>query len=165
MKPGLARLPLFTLMMILLAVFGTACSKEKSFEKGTANGSLRIREYPLNDINSSGMNGTISIAENPDSSVTIMVTLNKSMKDLTHVLHLHNGSPESPGTIAITLASVKGTGDRVQSITNNITEAVMEDGMIREVTYDDFITMEGFVDVHQSITEQDIILAQGRIGI
>ena len=165
MKPVLARLSLLMMTTTLAVVLMTACSKEKSFENGTDFGDMRIREYPLNSVGSSNVDGTITFAENPDSSVTIMVTLNRSIKDTTHVLHLHRGTTSEPGIIAITLASVKGTGDKVQSITNGIREAVSENGSIQKVTFDDMVKMQGFVDVHQSVLNQQTVLAQGKIGI
>jgi hypothetical protein len=161
MTRGLRYLPLLLISGVLLV---TACSKEKSFENGKDPGDLRIREYPLGIVGDSGTVGTITIAENADSSFNIMVTMNSSVKDTVHILHLHNGSMENPGTIAYDLTSVKGTGGVVQSVTSNITEIMFPDNTPRKVNWDDIISFTGYVDVHYSALQPNVLIAQGKIG-
>jgi hypothetical protein len=148
----------------LMGMLIVSCSKEKSFEDGHVAGELRIREYPLGIVGDSGTVGTIAIAENADSSVNILVTMNSSVRDTVHLLHLHNGSIENPGIIALPLTSVKGTGGPVQSVTTNITEIMYPDNSPREVNWDDLVNFTGFVDVHYSAAQPNLLVAQGEIG-
>lgn len=161
MKSRLRYLPLLLISGVLLV---TACSKEESFEGGKDHGQLRIREYPLGLPGDSGTVGTITIAENADSSFNILVTINNSVQDTVHILHLHNGTMENPGPIAYDLTSVKGTGDVVQSVTTNITEIIFPDNTQRKVTWDDIINFTGYVDVHYSALQPNVLVAQGKIG-
>jgi hypothetical protein len=160
----LLRLPLLLTGIALMGMLVIACSKEKSFEKGNDPGDLRIREYPLQLVGDTGTIGTITIAENADSSSNIMVTLNSSVQDTVHILHLHNGSIENPGSIALELASVKGTGGMVQSVTSNITEIVYPDNVPRPVKWDDLVNFTGYVDVHYSAMQPNVLVAEGKIG-
>jgi hypothetical protein len=163
MKRGLFRVSLLMLTIVLLTIIVSACSKEKSFEKGDGSGELRSKEYPLTEVNGSGVGGSIVISENADSTFNVLVKLNNSVQDTVHVLHIHNGSIDSPGSIAIPLAAITGTGGAVQSQTTNISEIVLPDNRTEPVTYDDMLGFEGYVDVHFS-AQTDSLIAQGTIG-
>jgi hypothetical protein len=163
MNRGLFRVSLLMMTIVLLSIIGSACSKEKSFENGDGSGQLRSMQYPLNEVNGSGVDGSIVITENADSSFNVLVNLNNSVQDTVHVLHIHNGSISNPGIIAVPLAAVTGNGGAVQSQTNNISEVLLPDNTKEPVTYDDILGFEGFVEVHFS-AQTDSVIAQGTIG-
>jgi hypothetical protein len=163
MKRGLFRVSLLMMSIVLVSIIVSACSKEKSFENGDGSGGLRSKEYPLNEVNDSGVDGSIVITENADSTFNVLVNLNKSEQDTGYVLHMHHGSISNPGAIAILLTAVTGTGGAVQSETNNIREVRLPDNTRERVTYDDMLSFEGYVDVHAG-TQTDPVIAQGTIG-
>lgn len=154
-----------TLLMtlLLLGIVVSNCSKEKSFEKGNGSNGLRSTEYTLGSVNGSGVDGRILISENADSSFNVLVNLNSSVPDTVHVLHIHNGSPDSPGTIAVALSSVKGTDGAVESLTSNIREVLLPDNTMQPMTYEGILGFTGYVDVHFS-AQTDSLIAQGKIG-
>jgi hypothetical protein len=163
MKRGLFRVSLLMMSIVLVSIIVSACSKEKSFENGDGSGGLRSKEYPLNEVNGSGVDGSIVITENADSTFNVLVNLNKSEQDTGYVLHMHHGSISNPGAIAILLTAVTGTGGAVQSETTNIREVRLPDNTRERVTYDDILSFEGYVDVHAG-TQTDPVIAQGTIG-
>jgi hypothetical protein len=144
-------------------VFVCFPEQKKSYEKGSSSG-LRSKEYPLNAVGTSGVDGEIVISENADSSFNVLVTLGKTVKDTVHVLHIHNGSISNPGSIAVALSPVTGTGDSAQSITSNISEIQLPDSTTQKATYDDIIGFAGYVDVHYSAFKSDSLIAAAPIG-
>jgi hypothetical protein len=93
-----------------------------------------------------------------------LVTLSKTVKDTVHVLHIHNGSTSNPGSIALTLSPVTGTGDSATSITSNISKIVLPDSTTQKFTYNDMLGFTGYVDVHYSQFKTDSLIAEGAIG-
>jgi hypothetical protein len=161
MKGGMFRAVLLMMPVALVSVF--SCTKEKSYEGGGVE--LRSKEYPLNAVGASGVNGQIVISENADSTFNVLVTLSKTVKDTVHVLHIHNGSTTSPGSIAVQLSPVTGTGDSATSLTSNIGEITLPDHSTQKATYDDMMGFAGYVDVHYSQAKSDSLIAEGAIGL
>lgn len=165
MKGGMFRGLLLMMGIAWWSVCLFSCAKEKSFEKGSGADStaLRSKEYPLNEVGGSGVSGTIVISENTDSSFNVVVSVVKSVQDTVHIVHLHNGSVGSNGSVAITLQSITGTGGEAQSETSHINEIILADASAQNMTYDDIINFTGYVDVHYS-AYSDSVLAAGAIG-
>jgi hypothetical protein len=163
MKAGMFRSLLLVMGLALFTGCLYSCSKEKSFENGGDPSSLRSKEYALNEVGGSGVSGSIVISENNDSSFNILVSVNNSVQDTVHLVHLHNGSPGSGGNVALTLESITGTGGATQSETTNISEIELSDRSIEKMTYDDIIKFTGYVDVHYSVNN-DSLIAEGAIG-
>jgi len=162
MKGGMPRIVLFMVPVALVGVLLFSCTKEKSHEGGSME--LRSKEYPLNAVGASGVNGQIVISENADSSFNVLVALSKTVKDTVHVLHIHNGSISNPGSIAVALSPVTGSGDSATSITSNVSEIVLPDNSTQKTTYDDMLGFAGYVDVHYSAAKSDSLIAEGTIG-
>ena len=146
--------------MTLLSVVLFAC--EKSEENTTP--ALRSQEYAVSAVNGSGADGKIIISENADSSFNVQVNINNSVKDTVHVMHIHNGSVGTPGSIAIPLNGITGTGAAAQSTTMNIKQVILPDSSVQNITYSQILNFNGYVNVHYSAAQIDSLVAQGNIG-
>ncbi|MBL7763243.1 MAG: hypothetical protein JNL23_07425 [Chitinophagaceae bacterium] len=145
----------------MLAVVIYSCNKD---DDGT-NDNIRSKEYTLAAVNSSGVSGKVTITENTDKSFNVLVNIDNSVKDTVHPLHIHNGSVNVPGNIAIPLSSITGTGGAAQSLTSNINSVTWPDSTVHVITYDSIIQYNGYLNVHYSAYRMDSLISQGNIGI
>ena len=80
----------------------------------------------------------------------------------THPAHIHVGDAGTSGDIVVSLNPVDGaTGTSTTTVTN-FDEDGPENGA--EVTYEDLITYDGYVNVHLSGENLDVIVASANIG-
>lgn len=80
------------------------------------------------------------------------------------VMHIHNGSIVKPGTIAISLASIKGTGAQATGATLNITSGISATGATANLTYDSIIKPgRRYFNIHYSAGQFNKIVANGNI--
>ncbi|MDX2045160.1 MAG: hypothetical protein SFU87_00145 [Chitinophagaceae bacterium] len=145
---------------VIAVVLFIACKKED--EK--LQSALRSKEYSLNAFNGSGVTGKITFTENTDKSFNILVSLDKSVKDTVHLVHIRNGSIAEPGNIAIPLTSITGTGTAASSQTNNVKQAVLPDSTVKLINYDSLLNYTGYLNVHYSTFRIDSLLSQGAVG-
>jgi hypothetical protein len=146
---------------VILFVFLYSCDKN---DDDTTNNTMRSQDYSLVAVDSSGITGKVTISENFDKSFNVLVKLDNSVKDTVHVMHIHNGSIASPGSIAIPLTPITGTGGAVQANTANITSVVFPDSSVHSFTYDSILNFKGYLNVHYSSFKIDSLISQGNIG-
>jgi len=79
------------------------------------------------------------------------------------VMHIHNGSIASPGTIAIPLTNITGTGGQATGATLNIASGTSTSGTNVALTYDNIITYAGYFNIHYSAAQINNIVANGNI--
>ncbi len=115
--------------------------------------------YALNAVAGSGVNvsGTATFAERKDGTTLVTVVVTGTPAGGNHPTHIHYNSAEEGGAIAVSLTNVDGdTGlskTSVMALDNNI-----------EVTYDELIAFDGYINVHLSPEELGTIVSQGNIG-
>lgn len=115
------------------------------------------KEYTLIEKSDSGVSGTVTFTKNDDGSTTVAFELEGTEDGNMHPAHIHFGNAADGGEIAISLEAVDGeTG----MSTTEITE--LEDGT--EVTYEELIEFDGYINVHLSADELETIVAQTDIG-
>jgi hypothetical protein len=124
---------------------------------------LRSTEYSLSPAGASHVTGKVTVTENADKSFNVKVALDSSVKDTVHVMHIHNGSVASPGSIAIPLTSITGTGAAASSQTLNIKTAMQGETSV-PITYDSILVYNGYLNVHYSAARIDSLIAQANIG-
>ncbi len=140
----------------LLSVSMISCDKDDD--------SPRNKEYAITAENNNGVTGKLSVTENTNKSFNIQVDLNKSVKDTVHIIKLVNGSVANPGTVAIDLGTVTGTGAAVSKRTNNLNQVKLPDNTNKTLTYDSLLNYNAFIAVYYSATKSDSIIAKGNIG-
>ncbi len=106
--------------------------------------------------------GTITIKERTDKSVEIQLSMDGTLNDAVHPVHLHYGSLQDDGLVAKFLNNLEDAGNnRSQSITH-LTQ--LPDGT--SVTFDEFLGMDGSIKVHfeEEGALKNIILGATNIG-
>ncbi|GAC1602326.1 MAG: hypothetical protein NVS3B8_13840 [Chitinophagaceae bacterium] len=140
----------------------TVSSCEKT-DIPTSTATLRTKEIVLNPASGSTVNGKAVIAENADHSFNVQITLQNTVKDTVHVMHIHNGSIASPINIAVPLTTIKGTGGQATGTTLNIKTAVAASGATVNITYDSIILPGRYFNVHYSAAQINKIVANANI--
>ena len=151
------------LMLLLAFVFSIPFSSCEKKDVATTTTTLRTKEIILNSTSGNLQSGKAVIAENADHSFNINITLQNTVKDTLMVMHIHNGSITSPGSIAIPLTNITGTGGQATGTTLNITTATSATGATVPVTYDTIITYAGYFNIHYSATQITKVVANGNI--
>ncbi len=148
------------LLALIFSISFTSCEKP---DVATTTATLRTKEITLNPTAGNLQSGKAIIAENADHSFNVSITLQNTVKDTVMVMHIHNGSITSPGTIAIPLTNITGTGGQASGTTLNITTATSAAGPAVPVTYDNIITYLGYFNVHYSAGQIGNVVANGNI--
>ena len=153
LKPAIA----IALISALLPATMISCDKDDDVD-------ARWKEYPLAATGASGVTGKIRFTENTDHSFNVLVSLNKSIKDTVHLVNILHGITTTPGSTAIALSNITGTGNAASSETKNIKQLKLPDNSMKNINYDSIIKFTGNVNVLYSATRSDSSIAKGNIG-
>ncbi|MET0243291.1 MAG: hypothetical protein ABW174_07475 [Flavitalea sp.] len=154
LKSGVIRS--LTLAAICLA-FVTGCSKDDQL-------TLRNEEFPITAVGANGISGTIFIAENLDSTFTVTVKLNSSVKDTVHIMNIYNNNQGSASGISVKLVDVVGTGGPVIGETMNIRQVIQSSGNYESMNYDQIISNPKILKVFYSNNQPDSLIATALVG-
>lgn len=99
----------------------------------------RTKTYELKGTkdNANKKVGEITLAENRDSSVNVIVTIGKNTKDANYVLHFIGGTAQAPRKDTVTTKNIKGTeGNLIIEIFKNVTSVkTSENGVKKDVPF------------------------------
>ena len=138
-KKVISVITLFSVMIFLMVVSG--CKKD-DFNGRSATYSLKVKDVL-------GVTGTATFTETSASSTTIKIVLTNAPAG-THPAELCMNSAVEGGAVVLTLNPVDATGTGSTPVTT--------------ISYDQLIVYDGFIQVHKSSTEMNVILAEGDIG-
>lgn len=125
----------------ILLIISTGCKKDEA--------PIRTTTYNLMVEDVLGISGTATFTETSSTVTTIELTLTGAPAG-THPAELRMNSAVEGGAVVITLDPVDDAGN-----STTVTSAK---------TYGQLIAYDGFIQVHKSNSELDVILAQGDIG-
>lgn len=113
------------------------------------------KEYTLNELGDSGVTGTVTFNENEDGTATVDFDLNGTEDGSVHPAHIHMGNAAEGGEIVVTFEPITD-GESTTDVATN------DDG--ESVTYEELINYDGYINVHLSEDQLDIVVAQTDIG-
>jgi hypothetical protein len=104
-----------------------------------------------------GLSGTVAFREVTSGMTLVTLSLNTgggaTGADVSHPAHIHAGSvSEAPGEIQIYLSPIDGS------------DAAATSSKLVERSYDELAGFDGYVNVHESVANLDVVVAQGNIG-
>ena len=111
---------------------------------------LNTITYLLAEIDNSGIRGYVTFLEEADGTLKAEMALVGVSSGNTYPSHIHANSAAEEGDIAIDLQSIDGATRRSTTT-------------ITEITYEQLLTYDGYINVHRSPTDLTI-LAQADIG-
>lgn len=113
--------------------------------------------YVLNEKDVVGISGTVEFAERVNQTTLATITLTGTPDGGNHPAHIHANDIATGGPIVVSFNPVNGTtGVSTTQI------ATLDSGAA--VTYDNLLTINGYVNVHLSDQNLATIVAQGNIG-
>ncbi len=118
--------------------------------------------YDLGEVDESGVSGTATFEERVNGETLVTLMLDGTPEDGEHPAHIHVGSVEDDGAIAISLNSVDGETGWSRTNVSHFDGDDEEDG--EEVSYEDLLSYDGYINVHLSADDLETIVAQGNIG-
>ncbi|MFD1095729.1 hypothetical protein [Salegentibacter chungangensis] len=116
--------------------------------------------YDLSTKDVAGIMGTAMFSERVNGETLVTIMLTGTPADGMHPAHIHMGSvAEAPGDIAITLNSIVGASGMSKT---NVTKFNGDDG--ESIDFESLIEYDGYINVHLSAEQLDVLVAQGDIG-
>ena len=157
--------PLFYMLGI---IFITSCSTdgEKEVEEVAQEQEEETEEevtivdsktFVLGEVGDSGISGTAKFISNSDNILVVELNLNNTDSGEMHPAHIHFNTAVEGGGIALTLGVVNGDTGR-----STISFTALDDGSA--ITYAELIDFDGYINVHQSTSAMEILVAQADIG-
>lgn len=115
------------------------------------------KTYDLGPVSNSSISGTVTFAERDDKMVVISIELTGTQSGGMHPAHIHANTAAETGDIILDLNAVDGATGKSETIVN-----VLNDGS--PLTYEDVLSLDGYVNVHESASNLATLIAQGDIG-
>jgi hypothetical protein len=147
----------FIVLAVTIILFYNCSSDDNGYNSGGVDPASRVKVYTLNTGAVSNISGTATFTEQSDLSLTVEINLSNTPVDGLHPAHIHFNTAVETGGIALTLNAVDGASG--SSSTNFST---LDDGT--QISYDDLLEFNGYINVHLSADELATIVAQGDIG-
>lgn len=114
--------------------------------------------YPLNEADVTDISGEIKFTERINGEALAEINLSGTPAGGTHPTHIHAGSvATSPGAVLFSFKPVNGTTGYSDT---NVSQ--LDNGM--PFLYNDVLTVDGYINVHLSVNNLTLLLAQGDIG-
>lgn len=149
----------FVFVLLVIPAFFLGCSNDDDNMNPPDDERTVINQtsYDLQARSDSGVTGTATFKENSDNTLTVELDLQNTPMGGEHPAHIHFNTAAEGGGIALTLGTVDGdTGE------SSVTFNALDDGT--PITYAELINFDGYINVHLSSTQLDVIVAQGDIG-
>ncbi|WP_338768259.1 CHRD domain-containing protein [Bernardetia sp. ABR2-2B] len=134
---------LWSMALILFTFMATSCGDDDEDEAPE----LRTKVYTLQTV-TAGVGGTVTFNEVNSTSTSVTVVLTGAPDGGVHPAHIHDGDIDNPGGIAYNLGPIENS-------TNTVT---------LDASYDALTSYNGYVNIHLSAEELEVIVANANIG-
>ncbi len=141
------------ILLVFAAILFAGCSKDDSNDPD--NGPLESFNFSLNQVNESGVEGMVTVAENEDGTATVTIELNGSTTE-EHPAFIYHGNVTQETEVAITLNAC--TCDK------SVTEVSQLDNGTK-ISYDGLKAFNGNVRIHLSPEDLETVIAAANIGV
>ena len=113
--------------------------------------------YQLNEVDVAGIEGTATFYKRQNGTSLAVIELLNAVAGASYPAHIHENDIETSGPIIFTFNNVNG--DTGISETN---VELLDDGT--PIGYEELEVVNGYINVHLSDTQLDVLVAQGNIG-
>lgn len=144
-----------SLLMALAILFVNCSSDDDAGPVGPVNPDTKM--YTLNEVENSGVSGTAIFENQQDGTTKITLELDGTPDGASHPAHIHMNSAAEGGDILVSLEPVDGS-------TGMSTTIVGQTDGGNSISYDDLLFVDGYINVHLSMDELEVIVAQGDVG-
>ncbi|OIQ22890.1 hypothetical protein [Lacinutrix sp. MedPE-SW] len=109
------------------------------------------KSYALGSVDFPAISGNATFSQRVNNETLVTINLEETPASGEHPAHIHFNTAAETGAIAYSLNTVDGTTG--ESKTN-----------IDAISYNNLLDFDGYINVHLSDTNLDVLLAQGDIG-
>lgn len=113
--------------------------------------------YPLNELAVPGIDGSITFEQRKNGFSLATISLNNTPEGGVHPAHIHANSAVEGGGILVSFTPVDGTTGMSKTTIRSLDSG-------EPLTYEQILAMDGYVNVHLSLNQIGVIVAQGDIG-
>ena len=113
--------------------------------------------YPLSAVSNNAISGTAKFTKRVSGETLVSISLTGTTAGVTSPAHIHANSVAQGGGIAIDLKAVNGATGKSETSVSKLNSGAA-------ITYDQLLTFNGYINVHQSASNLATIIAQGNIG-
>ncbi len=146
-------LNLSTALLIFTALFAWSCNDD--YEDGPMLTGNEMT-YDLGPVSDHGISGDVTFAEMNNGEISIEISLNGTTSGM-HPAHIHMNTAAETGGIVVSLTPVDG-------MTGMSTTIVSATDAGSDISYEDLLDFDGYINVHASSSDLATLLAQGDIG-
>lgn len=115
------------------------------------------KTYTLSAVTNSAISGTAKFTKRVSGETLVSIALTGTTAGVSSPAHIHLNSAAQGGPIAIDLTAVNGATGKSETSVSKLNSGVA-------ITYDELLTFNGYINVHQSATSLATLIAQGNIG-
>ncbi|WP_343486270.1 hypothetical protein [Allomuricauda sp. d1] len=109
---------------------------------------LQSTEYRLNAVNGSGITGTATFTQDSNGSTEVLIQLDDGSSTAIHPAFIRFNNANEGGAVALTLEACECAVSRT---------AVTELDTGTAISYDDLLTLDGHISIHESPTDMTVI--------
>ena len=144
-----------TLSGLLLAsmIFFIGCKKDSPQPQLTGTN----KQFKLFSKSNPAISGTVTFAKRDDNATLVTVQLSGTSAGASHPAHIHANTAAEGGSIILDLTAIDGASGKSETVVKTL-----KDGTA--ITYEQFLIINGYVNVHLSGTDLGTLIAQGDIG-
>lgn len=113
--------------------------------------------YTLNSVSNNAISGTAKFTKRASGEALVSIALTGTTAGVSSPAHIHANSVAQGGGIAIDLTAVTGATGKSETSVKRLNSGAA-------ITYDQLLTFNGYINVHESATNLATIIAQGNIG-
>ena len=146
------KFPLLYLLVLSIVLVG--CSKDSNDPEAPEIPSSKT--FQLNSAAKPGVSGKVTFKKIDATTTEITLQLNGSSTDV-HLGHIHFKDVLSGGDIAITLEPIDCNCENSVTLVKTLDNGT-------PISYEQLLNFDGYVDILQSESEMDVIIAIGNIG-
>jgi hypothetical protein len=115
------------------------------------------KSFELYSVADPSISGTATFMENEDNSTTVEIELDGTPDGGMHPAHIHYNTAAEGGDIAVSFEPIDGATGM-----STTTFSTLDDGT--NITYEEAINFDGYINVHLSADDLGTLVAQGDIG-
>ncbi|EGV44040.2 hypothetical protein BZARG_1425 [Bizionia argentinensis JUB59] len=119
--------------------------------------SLISTTYDLNPVSDPSVIGEARIIKNEDASITVKIKLSGTLAGQNHPASLRLNTSAEGGAVSVSLTALNGETGRSDTTFNTL-----DDGT--DITYEELLDFDGYIDVRLNNDTPAMILADGDIG-
>ena len=150
---NLIKLCLFSSLLFASMTLFTGCSKDDPMPQLTGD----TKQFALSSKSNAAISGTVTFSKRDDNATLITVQLSGTSSGGSHPAHIHASTAAEGGAILLDLIAIDGTTGKSETAVK-----ALNDGSL--ISYDQLISMDGYVNVHLSSGDLGTLIAQGDIG-